>query len=343
MKKDESRFKQLELFQEPEDYKEVFENAKRAKEFIQNKYSKFNDDEMVNITPDKFWIFDFGISITQLSEKPEPDSPKLFIRKYTPTLDIYATGDYSNPIYRKKFTEKVVPKFINEIYVGNSISQDFFYEIAKQYLLLETVDNFLKEQELVELVNRWTNDLSQRFTVNTQAIIHINSKMFGRVKPTPTNPYITATINKINNISNRLKNRTDNIFIGNYLNYIFENELILDLDKNSTFRNDGKISNYFQNDFLLLNNMEFLTELHNTKNWHQFIIPPSFLKINTKSLALKQINDMPDFLFFFQRIQDDGMFYRTELYIPKKYMNDTILKETISISMTFLKQNNTQK
>lgn len=320
----DNKINQLDLFQKLDDYKDVFEKAQISKENIQKKYTEISIKEFSSSDIDKFCIFDFDITVTQLSEQPEPNSPKLFIRKYVPTLKII--NEEPNPEIIN-FTEKVVPKWINEIYVGNSISQDYFHEIAKQYLLLETIDNFIKNNEYSQYIN------------GKIGIIHMNGKLLGRAKSAQTNPYITATINNINNIFNRLVSQSNFILIGSYLNYIFENTLILQLDESTEFNNQDKISNFFQNDFLLLNNMEFMMEKPYTLGWPSPLYPPFILDMDNKKIDMSKISKF----FFFQKIKDDGVFYKTEVYMPNNLLNEKLLENVISISTEFLKQNKTQK
>lgn len=345
MKNNVENYKQLELFQDIEDYQNEFETAREVKSCIQNVYSTFKiDKEIDDVTKiiNHYYILNFKVKVTQLSNKPEPNSPKLFMRKYTPILEIYDSKAIGKLIYKETFIEKTIPKWINEIYVGSIISQELFYELSKQYILLETIVKYFNNDYSINEVNNQLIEKKKDIQLNSDAtlIVNICSKLFNRNKANPTNPYITSAINKINNLSNKLMSQSTIIIISEYLNYRFESDLISDIDKTSTIKRKENIGTFYQNDFLLLNNMEFLSDKPYTQDWNPYIIfPTKFLKIVKNSAENIDYEKIKQILFIYQKVKLDGLFFRNEFYIPSGFNLKDYFWDIIVISRELLKNN----
>jgi len=345
MKNNKEYYKQLELFQNIEDYQSEFETARKVKSCIQNAYSTIKFDKEIDGTDNiahQYYILNFKVRVTQLSNKPEPNSPKLFMRKYTPILEIYDSLAIGKLIYKESFIEKTIPKWINEIYVGSIISQELFYELSKQYILLETIVKYFDSDYSIDKVNKQLTGKEGDIQLNSGAnlIVNICSKLFSRIKVNPTNPYITSAINKINNLSNKLLSQKTTIILSEYLNYRFEFDLISDIDKNSSINRKENIGTFYQNDFLLLNNMEFLSDKPYTQDWNPYIIfPTKFLNIVGNNAKNIDYNKIQQILFIYQKVKLDGLFFRNEFYIPDKFNLKDYFWDMIIISRELLKNN----
>ena len=312
-----NNFKQLELFQDSENYNQDFDNAKTAKEYLKKIYSNFEIEDKSNIR--NFQVLNFRVDIDQLIKRNEPDTPKLFLRRYKPVLEIYSVDNLITPIKTLNLQEKTIPPFINEIYTGTDFPQDLFYELSKQYILLETVNDYISEN--YDLLNS-----------NKSILIYISSKIFNLTKPKYSNPHMDSAINKINNISDKLKKLNNVLFIGVFFNYKYEDNLIFDLtnDAKINIPNDIQLKDYFHNDFLFLNNAEFISEKTNTNGWKDIIFSPNFLNNDSRKLILN--SELPNEFYYYQKLKLDGIFYKIEIYknnLDFNFKTITIIKELI--------------
>lgn len=332
-------FDYFKLFQEQNQYSEkLLGDAKKIKQSIQEIYE--NVILLENQEDNDFWILDFDINLTQVSEKPEPDALKLFTRQYTPIVNIYKNNaPQCEPI---KFTDetKYIHKHINELFVGDSISQEYFFDIAQQYFLLDFVYRQIKNEKFttsfVSKIKEFCNDYEE----TKQTVICVNCKLRGRKMPDKINPNLHSAISHINTLWGNLAEQSSFIIIGNYINYLNEDELIIQLNKNNLISIPGKISDFFQNDFLLLNNMEFMNEKPYTIKWNNIIIPPSLLKKDGEKYHIKDIFEIiktNEQIFLFQKIKPDGKFYKTEIHIPNKDISQDYFNKIITMSMKLLK------
>lgn len=329
----------FDLFQKQTDYSnKILENAKKIKQDIQELYKD------INFPKEDFdsdvWVFDFDVTLNQVSEQPEPDTLKLFTRQYTPTVKLYRNTSFVCTI---SFVEEVkyIHKHINELFVGESVSQEYFFDVAQQYFLLNFVysqlNNGLFTDTFILKVKGCCDDYEQ---TNTN-IICVNCKLRGRKMPDKISPNLHSTISHINTLWRILASKSTFSIIGNYKNYLNEDELIRQLNGNGSKFISGTISNYFQNDFLLLNNMEFMNnEEPYTSEWADRIFAPSLLAEKKGKYYLKDIDDIKqnkDKIFLYQKIKEDGMFYKTEIYIPENDFTQGNFNKIISLSMELLK------
>ena len=128
--------------------------------------------------------------------------------------------------------------------------------------------------------------------------------------------------------------------MGNYKNYLNENEFIIQLNDEDTGLISERILKYFQNDFQLLNNMEFMSEKPYTVDWNDRIFAPILIEKNSDNYNLKNIDFIKsnkDQIFLFQKTKDDGLFYKSELFIPEKDMTQENFERIVSLSMKLLK------
>jgi len=350
--------KYFELFQEQNDYsKTVLEKAKQIKESIQEVYKNVVFNESSNNHED-VWVLDFDAVITQVSEQPSRDSLKLFTRQYTPIVRIYKNGSLVGKLnYEVAFKEtdketgveikksknpevKYIHKYINELFIGDNISQEYFFDVAQQYFLLDFVYKQIKNEESVNKFVQKIKKLSDNYEREQQTIICVNCKLRGRNMPDNINPNLYSAISHINTLWDNLSKQQNYIIIGNYINYLTENELIKQLNNNESPLVSETISDYFQNDFLLLNNMEFMNEKPYTNKWDNRIFAPLLLEKQTDKYCLKNIDyikGVNNQIFLFQKTKPDEKFYKTEIYVPHSLFTHDIFTKSISLSMDSLK------
>jgi hypothetical protein len=137
-------YKQLELFQEEHaDDIKIFKAAKRIKSKVQKLYSKINVAEQSNYRSnifEKYYILSFNMQITHISDKeiPEPDLPKLFIRKYEPSINLKDSN--GNIIYHFKYDERDLSEYSTFLksrvipgYFGSICASDFGVVCASDF------------------------------------------------------------------------------------------------------------------------------------------------------------------------------------------------------------------
>lgn len=327
----------FDLFQEQNDYSnKILEEAKILKKGIQEFYSviEFKKTEIKDS-----WLFDFDVNINQVAEQIEPGSIKLFTRQYTPIMRVYQNSEYKGNIEFDKSETKIINKYINELFVGESVSQEEFFDIAKQYFLLDFTYRQLNDENSDIFVQRVKTQFSE-YNKSESTIISVNCKLRGRYNLKTANPNLHSAICHINRLWDNLSSQSKFIIIGNYRNYSRENELISQLNNQNLGIFTETISNYFQNDFLLLNNMEFMDENPYTWEWNEFIFSPLLLEKKEGKYYLKKdvsTHEINKEIFLFQKIIPDGIFYKTEIYIPKKDVNQVDFIQIILLSQELLK------
>lgn len=340
----------FDLFQNQTDHSNrILDTAKRIKTAIQE-YYKNNEESFADDLSD-FWVVDIDAQIDRAAEQNQPNGLKLFTRQYTPIIRVYKSDDVMEnrssllpcqPTYNGMVLDgsplklnrsvKFIHKHTNAMFVGNSISQECFFDVAKQFFLLDFLYKHIKY--LSRLLTRF-----YKMNNGKTIVIHVNCKLRGcnseviNERGTMTSGFRYA-INYINTIWGNISKQADFIIIGSYDGYLNENELIAQLNDVDPNIVTEIISDYFQNDFLLLNNMEFINDPPYTSDWSDLIFPPKFTnKLNP--------NESPLNLFFFQKYKPDGKFYKTELYLPKHLLkNRDILNKTIRLSSALLKEKN---
>lgn len=335
---DNKDFEYFDLFQHQTEYSnKILESAKKIKQNIQEIYEDFKNPKQD--IDDDTWVFDFDVNLTQVSEQPEPDALKLFTRQYTPVVKVYQKDRFKCRIEFSDDT-KYIHKHINELYVGESVSQEYFFDVAQQYFLLDFLYRQIKEEKLTDEFISKVKENCYEYEPDKHAVICVNCKLRGRNMPDRINPNLHSVISHINTLWHNLFKQTAFSIISNYKNYLNEDELIKQLnDKKSKFIPEA-ISDYFQNDFLLLNNMEFMNnEKPYTTDWNDCIFAPFLIEKKEGKYCLKDIDSIKKQskqIFLFQKIQRDGMFYKTEIYIPDKYMKLDYFDKIISLSMKLL-------
>jgi hypothetical protein len=328
----------FDLFQKQTEYSsKILENAKKIKQSIQEIYKDINF--LTQEIDADAWIFDFDVILTQVSEQPEPNALKLFTRQYTPVVKVYKNNSLASTIIFDTET-KYIHKHINELFVGESVSQEYFFDVAQQYFLLDFVYRQIKNENFTKTFVSKVKESCNDYEPTNKNIICVNCKLQGRNMPDKINPNIHSVISHINTRWSILSKQTTFSIIGNYKNYLNEDELIKQLnDKESEFISET-ISDYFQNDCLLLNNMEFLNEKPYTTDWNDRIFAPILLEKKEDKYCLKNIDSIKKInkqIFLFQKIKPDGMFYKTEIYIPDKDMTQDNFIKIVSLSMQLLK------
>jgi hypothetical protein len=330
----------FDLFQKQNDYSEkLLENAKKVKKNIQDVYNNI-DFTPKEINQNDFWYFDFDVELKQVSEQPEPGTLKLFTRQYTPVVRVYHNEIQGQRLEFDNKETKYIHKHINELFIGDSISQEYFFDMANQYFLLDFVYNQIKNEDSIIAFEQTVKKTYNDYDKSKKSIICLNCKLQGRILPLKINPNIKSAIDHINTLWNNLSKQSKFILISNYLNYSNENELIILLNENNII--SEPVRDYFQNDFLLLNNMEFMNEKPYTMDWNNLIFSPLLLDKKDDKYCLKDIDsihkmeDCNKKIFFFQKIKDDGMFYKSEIFIPIEDMRKITFLNVISMSHDLL-------
>lgn len=337
MQSNNNHFNDFDLFQEQNDYtNKILEEAEILKKSIQEFYSviEFEKTEIKDS-----WLLDFDVNINQVAEQIEPGNIKLFTRQYTPIMRVYQNSELKANIEFEKSETKIINKYINELFVGDSVSQEDFFDIAKQYFLLDFTYRQLKDENSDIFVQRIQKQFNE-YNHSEKTIVSVNCKLRGRNNSNTSNPNLFSAICHINKLWDNLSSQSKFIIIGNYRNYSRENELITQLNNKELGLFTKTISNYFQNDFLLLNNMEFMDENPYTLKWNEFIFSPLLLDKKEGKYYLKNydsIHKINNEIFFFQKIIPDGIFYKTEIYIPQKSVNQVNFIQIILLSQELLK------
>ena len=329
----------FDLFQKQTEYSDkILEKAQKIKQNIQELYKDFNFSTQ-NIDSD-FWVFDFDVILIQVSEQPEPNALKLFTRKYTPVVRVYKDNSCVATITFNDET-KYIHKHINELFVGESVSQEYFFDVAQQYFLLDFVYKQLKNENFRDDFVSKIKESCEGYKKTNNNVICVNCKLRGRKMPDKINPNLHSVISHINSLWHMLSSQLAFCIIGNYKNYLNEDELIKLLNDNKSRLISETISDYFQNDFLLLNNMEFMNnEKPYTREWNDCIFAPSLIEKKNNKYCLKTIDDIKqnkDDIFLFQKIKPDGIFYKTEIYIPEENMTQNYFIKIVSLSTELLK------
>jgi hypothetical protein len=225
------------------------------------------------------------------------------------------------------------------LFVGENVSQEYFFDVAQQYFLLDFVYKLLRNGmfslDLVSKIKESCNEYDEK----QETIICVNCKLRGRNMPEKINPNLHSVISHINTLWHNLSKQSNFTIIGNYKNYLNENELIKLLNNEEHKFVSETISDYFQNDCLLLNNIEFLYENPYTIDWNSRIFSPLLLKNEDDKYCLIDKNELEELnkqIFLFQKIKPDGMFYKTEIYIPSKTITEEYFNKIISLSMSLL-------
>ncbi len=332
----------FELFQKQTDFSDnILEKAEKIKDNIQEIYK--NVSFQTADSDFKAWVFDFDVILKQASEHPEPSASKLFTRKYTPIVNVYKNGSI---IATKTFKDeaKFIHKYINELFVGDSISQEYFFDLAQQYFLLDFLYNQMENgtfsTDFFSKINE-SIKIDEGIHKDDLIVISVNCKLRGRNMPKDIHPNLKSVISHIKTLWESLSSRqTSYCIMGNYKNYLNENEFIIQLNDEDTGLISERILKYFQNDFQLLNNMEFMSEKPYTVDWNDRIFAPILIEKNSDNYNLKNIDFIKsnkDQIFLFQKTKDDGLFYKSELFIPEKDMTQENFERIVSLSMKLLK------
>jgi len=156
------------------------------------------------------------------------------------------------------------------------------------------------DKNIYKLINR--NSESKEIN-----IVFLHSKLFDpNIKTDYTIYHLSNAILEIKNDFKYLQQKNF-ILVGCFTNYQNENSLITELSEIENFK-WNKIKDYYPNDFIFLNNCELSDDNINTSDWINNIILPPSLNIE------KNKNEIS--FFYFNKIQDDGIFYKIEVFIP---------------------------
>ena len=340
---DNSEF--FSLFQKQNKYSEgILEKAKQIKQDIQKIYNNETLSSDSHVGGNDTWVFDFDVSLTQVSEQSKPDDLKLFTRRYTPFLNVYKNNILQKTIEFNEDT-RFIHKHINELFVGVNVSQEYFFDVARQSFLLDFVDKQIENERIIDDCVTKVVEFCPDYGEAQQTIICINCKLRGREVPNmKVSPDFLSAINQINKVWKKLSEQSGFIVIGNYSYFLYEDEFISQLN-GSKFISET-ISNYFPNDFLLLNNMEFIYEKSDTRGWSEQIFSPLLLEKIDEHYKLKDIEKIKELkkeIFLFQKIKLDGEFHKTDIYIPDKYMNQDNFNRVVSLSKELLRLKNTTR
>jgi hypothetical protein len=220
-----------------------------------------------------------------------------------------------------------IPKWINELYISNNISQKYFFELSKQYLLLETAINILNSNEFISVLEKKIASLAS----NTTLIISFkNSKLFYKEDVNNESLYIMDLENKIKNFNTEIKdliNEKKWFFHGYYIDFINEFDLLKELDEKQKLN----LKELFQNDYLFLNNCEFFTEEYNTLGWESNFIVSPYLCDFSKG-KIDNSNFKTQMLYFYIKKEDGAIFYRNELLFSNKNIEIGDILKLINIS-----------
>lgn len=334
--KSNNHLNDFDLFQDQNDYSsKILADANKIKKEIQEYYKILYIGGGSN---SDYWLFDFDVHIHQVAEQPEPNSLKLFTRQYVPVVRVYCNNEPKGNLIIDTSETKIINKYINELFVGDSVSQEYFFDIAKQYFLLDFVYKLIV-LDSANFVSKINKEFSE-YNNSDNTVIHVNCKLRGRDISSRVNPNLYSAICHINKIWDNLYLESKFVIVGSYRNYSRENELIMQLSEIKLDSGSNSIANYFQNDFLLLNNMEFMDEDHYTREWNDIILSPLLIEKKNDSLGLKDSVtglDLYKNIFLYQKIKEDSIFYKTEIVLPLNKRNNSALEQAILLSKEILK------
>lgn len=303
---------QLKLFRDidSEDLK-AFSNAKALKSLSLNTLKKldlYNDD--ISDYKDCI-IIQIKTNIFQIKESMVPDELRFFLRKIKSTVKIWRIENGAiipdssyNDFLRTVEIEKIIPNWANKIYTENKISLELFLDICIQNFsfsfLSELIRNdFLNQKILTDYTGK-------------EVIFYLPHKLYPITNSLPESSYMANLENKTLKFyekiveAAKLKSWT---LIGCFRDFTREADLINDFNKVLNKENEkDNLKTLFANDYLYLNNVEFLSEIPYTGgSWHSNII---------KSPVVLKNKILPDksALYIYTRENETAGFYRNEIF-----------------------------
>lgn len=322
-------YRQLELFQVPTPYeKDVFKHAYQLKVAAQDYYNNVNFSPMpisdaFKLQQNKYAILFFDVEIEQIRDSEltvEPSTPKMFIWQFTPTIKLINSGvthtihdkfDESNAFIRTK----IIPKWINELFTTNSFTHGEFLQFTKQYFTLELIQNTLNNDKYAEEIQKLVES-------GKNIIIYFGSKFFADNDRFTTSLLELDILNKIKNFYYRLRSlqKPNWYFVSSYNDFINESDLLSDLDMQFGYDGSKEFSHYvksFQNDYLFLNNAEFVYQKGNTEKWDtDMIIAPSLIDSTVGINNDKLISNTSRAYYCYCKQGSGEIFYRNEILFP---------------------------
>ena len=167
-------------------------------------------------------------------------------------------------------------------------------------------------------------------------------------------------LNKISNFYSSIRNLQKGknwYFIACHDNFTDESSLLEQIDNNKIIKDKIKkalkkdyhpLTDLFQNDYLFLNNSEFIQEKYNTNGWDtDCIISPDiltvdFMEIDDKELSKKSLNTNEKDKNEHRKMscytkKTPGKFLRNEILFPNTNIENKTLKEIITIAQKLSK------
>jgi hypothetical protein len=337
----------FEIFQEKDaECNSIIQEAEKIKKDIQNIYkdiiidaSEYNHDFSIN-------ILDYDVKIDKFTDKEvgyNPLTPRLYTCIYNPSFYLYKyffTKENPSTIKeREKIdlsnefepeTKNVIKNYVYDSFIGNLISKEYFENLAKQNFLLNIIRKQHTNNE--DFFNKYT-----KHDENNVNIIFIHSKLQDfNFKTDSTVYHLKNAILEIKNANSFLHGK-DFVVVGHFKNYQNENTLIKQLSESENYRWD-KLKDYYPNDYIFLNNAEYLDDKINTNDWvHSNLFPPSI--IDFKNCCLKRIETEED-IFYYSKIKDDGIFYKTEIFLPKSMRKTEYFQMLVNLFNIHIKLKN---
>jgi hypothetical protein len=342
-------FNQLELFQVPSPHEiNIFHEAKILKKVAQDVYNNFTIASPH--IKDSYAILNVNIKIEKINDNSsvvEPSSPKLFIWQFIPEviLDLGSTSKNLNEDGRFTtiLTPKIIPKWILLLLTKENFSRIDFHKFTRQYFTLEIINKIFLDKTITEFLESVIEEKS--------LVIFSRCKLFPQKNKTFSGLLEMDMMNKIKNYLKILKKlqKSNWYFIGCYDDFIYENDLLNDLDSNEFIKNKIKekiqasephtYSDLFQNDYLFLNNSEFYTlkKDHNTDGWDTFyIMSPQFLdnkltKIDDNKLYKNSGDDERRAIYCYTK-KIAGKFFRNDILFPNNKLEIQNAEQILSLA-----------
>ncbi len=342
-------YSQLELFQELNDYEnKIFERAKKLKLIVTNAYSKIKLAELKDDIQQNYAVLNVTVKIQHIREgdpESQPNSPKMFIWQFAPTISLLVNEQQTLVVAAnnslKNTSAKIIPQWINSLFTTDSFSKGMFKQLAKQcYILNLLIDVFSDEQVFATIVEK---------IGDKDLLINMDSKIFARIRNEPTSMFERDVINKVKNLFFKLKGfQKENWFmVGHYEDFVDDSDLLGSLDQNDYIKkeidntvglqkNGHSLTSLYQNDYLFLNNAEFVNETPNTDDWDcKYVMSPKIINSTFEAIDDKKLNQVVggqiNEIFCYQKYGGEH-FIRKEIVFPKKNLSIEKFEEILNVS-----------
>jgi hypothetical protein len=303
---------QLRLFRDIDSEDNLaFNNAKKLKSLAQEKLKDIDVNFQDSDDDSEYIIIQFRTNIIQIKESNSPDELRFFLRKIKSSFKLWTykngTVSYINKFdekIREKDIEKIIPNWANKIYTENRIPLELFLDICVQNFSFSFLFDLIQDGFINQFV-------SENFE-GKKVILFLSHKLIPLTDMLPESSYLTNLENKTEKFYHKVKEIADNenwLLAGCFRD--FTRETILLKEFNTILEKENEKSNFktlFANDYLFLNNVEFLSERPFTGGtWHSNIIKSPI------NLMAQKVLDNGNAYIYLREDRAAG-FYRNEFY-----------------------------